>query len=51
MSTVNVERIGHLMSPGKKLGTASLTGRNGILCRYFYFAMSLLLAAIVIAGC
>ncbi len=50
MSTVNVERVGHLMSPGKKLGTASLTGRNGILCRYFYFAMSLLLAAIVIAG-
>jgi hypothetical protein len=50
MSTVNVERVGAVMSPEKKLGTTSLTGRNGILCRYFYFAMSLLLAAIVVAG-
>jgi len=38
------------MSPGEKLPTTSLTGRNGILCRYFYFAMSLLLAAIVVVG-
>jgi hypothetical protein len=50
MSTVNVERVGSVISPGKKLGATSLTGRNGILCRYFYFAMSLLLAAIVFAG-
>ncbi len=50
MSTVNVERVGPAISPAKKLGTTSLTGRNGILCRYFYFAMSLLLAAIVVAG-
>ena len=27
-----------------------MTGRNGILCRYFYFAMSLLFAAIVVVG-
>ena len=50
MSTVNVERVGPVMSPEKKLGTTSLTGRNGILCRCFYFAMSLLLAAIVVSG-
>ena len=50
MSTVNVERVGAAISSGKKLGTTSFTGRNGILCRYFYFAMSLLLAAIVVDG-
>ena len=50
MSTVNVERVGPAMSPEKKLTTTTFTGRNGILCRYFYFAMSLLLAAIVVAG-
>ena len=50
MSTVNVERVGAAISPGKKLGTTTFTGRNGFLCRYFYFAMSLLLAAIVISG-
>jgi hypothetical protein len=50
MSTVNVERVGAAISPGKKLGTTTFTGRNGILCRYFYFAMSLLLAAIVVSG-
>ena len=50
MSTVNVERVGAVVSPGKKLGTTTFTGRNGILCRYFYFAMSLLLAAIVVTG-
>jgi hypothetical protein len=50
MSTVNVERVGAALSPGKRLSTTSLTGRNGILCRYFYFAISLLLAAIVVVG-
>ncbi len=50
MSTVNLARVGPAMSPGEKLRTTSLTGRNGILCRYFYFAMSLLLAAIVVVG-
>ena len=50
MSTVNVERVGSAISPGKKSGTISFTGRNGILCRYFYFAISLLLAAIVVSG-
>lgn len=50
MATVNVERVGAAISPGKKLGATTFTGRNGILCRYFYFAMSLLLAAIVVSG-
>jgi hypothetical protein len=50
MSTVNVERVGPAMSPEKKLTTTTVTGRNGILHRYFYFSMSLLLAAIVVAG-
>ena len=50
MSTVNVERVGTVLSPEKKLGTTTFAGRNGILCRYFYFAMSLLLAVIVVSG-
>ena len=50
MSTVNVERVGSAISPEKKQGATTFAGRNGILCRYFYFAMSLLLAAIVFAG-
>ncbi len=50
MSTVNVERVGPALSPEKKLSTTTVTGRNGILCRYFYFSMSLLVAAIVVAG-
>ena len=49
MSTVNVERVGPVMSPEKKLST-TFAGRNGILHRYFYFLMSLLVAAIVFAG-
>ncbi|MGZ7099796.1 MAG: hypothetical protein ACXVJ8_15080 [Candidatus Angelobacter sp.] len=50
MSTVNVERVGPAMSPEKKLSTTTVTGRNRILHRYFYFSMSLLVAAIVVAG-
>jgi hypothetical protein len=50
MSTVNVERVVAAISPKRKLGATTFTGRNGILCRYFYFAMSLLLAAIVVSG-
>jgi hypothetical protein len=50
MSTVNVERVGAAIRPEKKLGTTTFTGRNGILCRYFYFAMSLLVAVIVVSG-
>jgi FtsH-binding integral membrane protein len=50
MSTVNVERVGAAVSPEKKLSTTTLTGRNGLLHRYFYFSMSLLFAAIVVAG-
>jgi hypothetical protein len=50
MSTVNVERIGTALSPEKKLSTTTVTGRNGIVQRYFYFTMSLLMAAIVVGG-
>jgi hypothetical protein len=50
MSTVNAERVRAVVVPAKKISPLTVTGRNGILCRYFYFAMSLLLAAIVVAG-
>jgi hypothetical protein len=50
MSTVNVERVGSALSPERKLSATTFSGRNGILCRYFYFAMSLLMAAIVVDG-
>jgi hypothetical protein len=50
MSTINAERVGPALSPEKKLSPTTLTGRNGILCRYFYFSMSLLMAVIVVAG-
>jgi FtsH-binding integral membrane protein len=50
MSIVNAERVGAAVVPEKKLSTLAVTGRNGIVQRYFYFAMSLLLAAIVIDG-
>jgi hypothetical protein len=50
MSTVNAEPVRAAVSPEKKLSRTTFTGRNGILCRYFYFAMSLLLAAIVVSG-
>jgi hypothetical protein len=50
MSTVNAERVGPVMRPEKKMGTTALTSRNGLVQRYFYFAMSLLMAAIVGAG-
>jgi hypothetical protein len=50
MSTVNAERVGAVVRPEKKMGTSALTGRNGLVQRYFYFAMSLLLAAIVVDG-
>ena len=50
MSTVNLERVGSAINAEKKLGTTTFTGRNGLVSRYFYFAMSLLLAAIVFTG-
>lgn len=50
MSTVNVERVAPVVSSEKKLTTTTFTGRNGILDKYFYFLMSLLLAAIVVSG-
>jgi hypothetical protein len=52
MSSVNAERIGPVVGLEKETSSTPLTmiGRNGVVCRYFYFAMSLLLAAIVIDG-
>jgi hypothetical protein len=50
MSTVNAEPVRAVLTPEKKLSSTTFAGRNGILCRYFYFAMSLLFAAIVVAG-
>ncbi|MGA2100707.1 MAG: hypothetical protein ABSG34_06355 [Candidatus Sulfotelmatobacter sp.] len=54
MSTVNVERVGAALVPEraaeKDISPLAVTGRNGIVHRYFYFAMSLLLAAIVVTG-
>jgi hypothetical protein len=50
MSTVNVEHVRPAIGTEKKLGSTALTGRGGIVQRYFYFAMSLLLAGIVVAG-
>lgn len=50
MSTVNAERAALAAAPGKKLRTIALSGRNGVVQRYFYFAMSLLFAAIVVDG-
>src|SRR5579863_171968 len=48
--TVNAGQVGAVVVPEKKIGSGAVTGRNGVVHRYFYFAMSLLLAAIVIAG-
>jgi hypothetical protein len=50
MSTVNTERVGLAIGPEKKLSATTLTGRNGMVHRHFYFAMSLLMAAIVVVG-
>ena len=50
MSTVNAERVGPVIGSEKKISTLTVTGRSGIVCRYFYFAMSLLFAAIVVSG-
>jgi hypothetical protein len=49
MST-NAERLGAVVVPEKRISPLTLTGRNGVVHRYFYFAMSLLLAAIVVIG-
>jgi hypothetical protein len=50
MSTVNAERVGAVVVPKKEISPLAVTGRNGIVHRYFYFAMSLLIAAIVVDG-
>jgi len=50
MSTVSAERVSPVITSQKKLSTLTLTGPNGILCRYFYFAMSLVFAGIVVDG-
>ena len=48
MSTLNAEHLGAATVQRKK--PITLTGRKGIVQRYFYFAMSLLLAALVVDG-
>jgi len=50
MSTINAEPIGPAIGREKKSSTLAVTGRDGMVDRYFYFAMSLLLAGIVVAG-
>src|SRR5579863_6736223 len=50
MSTSNADRLGAVAVPEKRISPLTRTGHNGILHRYFYFAMSLLLAAIVVVG-
>ena len=50
MSTVNAERVGPAIGLEKKSSTLTVAGRNGLVQRYFYFAMSLLVAAIVADG-
>jgi len=50
MSTVNTERVRSAIAPKKPPTTMTVTGRNGLVHRYFYFAMSLLMAAIVVDG-
>jgi FtsH-binding integral membrane protein len=50
MSTTNAERLGAVAASEKRNSPRTLTGRNGMVQRYFYFAMSLLLAAIVVSG-
>lgn len=50
MSTVNVEQVGAVGVPQKLTSSTAWTGRNGIVSRYFYFAMSLLVAGIVVTG-
>jgi hypothetical protein len=50
MSTVNAERVGTVIGPEKKISTTAVTGLGGFLKRHFYFSMSLLVAAIVVAG-
>ena len=50
MSTVNAEPVVAVAVPKKKISPLAITGRNGIVSRYFYFAMTLVLAAIVVSG-
>ncbi len=49
MSNINAH-VGPAVGSQKESGTLTFTGRNGILHRYFYFAMSLLIAATVVVG-
>jgi hypothetical protein len=50
MSIVNAEHPGAVVVSERKINRTAVTGRNGIVHRYFYFAMSLVLAAIVVSG-
>src|SRR5882724_332607 len=50
MSTVNAEPVAPAIGLGKRVSATTWAGRRGIVDRYFYFAMSLLVAVIVVAG-
>ena len=50
MSIVKAEPVGLAIGPEKKLSLTTVAGLNGLVHQYFYFAMSLLLAAIVVEG-
>jgi hypothetical protein len=50
MSIVKAEPVRLATGPAKRTSLTSVAGRNGLVHRYFYFSMSLLLAAIVVEG-
>ena len=50
MSIVNAEHVRAVVVPEKKISPLTVTGRSGIVHRYFYFVMSLLMAVIVFSG-
>ncbi|MGD0618565.1 MAG: hypothetical protein ABSB67_12970 [Bryobacteraceae bacterium] len=47
---MTIARAAVRLATGPEKRTRPLTGRNGLVHRYFYFSMSLLLAAIVVEG-
>ncbi len=50
MPVISAERVEPAVGSEKKVSKMTVTGRNGIVHRYFYFAMSLLFAVIVVVG-
>jgi hypothetical protein len=50
MSIFKAEPVGLAIGPQKKLSLTTVASRNGLVRQYFYFAMSLLMAAIVVGG-